>query len=356
MQKIIAERLGINDTAVKSVMDLLQEGATIPFIARYRKERTGGLDETFIQKISEEQDLLLKLQQRKETIHKRLAELNISDKALLDKISSCFDPNELEDLYLPYRPKRKTRASQAREMGLEPLAKMVMAQKGLNWKSNVSRLNLKVTDQNKIVQGIKDIIAEWVSEHQYTRKYIRKEYESRAVLSSSVIKSKVQEASKYKDYHQFSERLHRIPSHRFLAIARGEDEGLLRIKLEVDTDKIIQKLNRIFIKSQGADVELIMDAIKDGYKRLIVPSIEKEILNNAKFKADSEAIEIFGRNLTQLLLAPPLGKQNVLAIDPGFRTGCKVACISKHGDYLGHTTIYPHPPQLKTFQSRQSIE
>lgn len=352
MEQLIAQKLHITKNQVTNVIDLLEQGATIPFIARYRKEKTGSLDETIITSIQEEIALLKKLQLRKATINKRLKELNIQNPDLLDKINRCFDPAELEDIYLPYRPKRRTRAQAAREKGLEPLAKMVMSQRGINWKNKIQG---KMTVE-EAVEGIKDIIAEWVNEHAYARKSIRQQYESHALLVSKVIKAKKTEASKYKDYFDFDQRLRNVPSHRFLAISRGEKEGLLRVKLEIDKERALNKLSRIFLKSSGYDADLIYDAIVEGFKRLMAPSIEKEVMNKAKEKADEEAINIFGENLKQLLMTPPLGEKNLIAIDPGYRTGCKVACLNHQGGFQSYSTIFPHPPQHKTHEARETIQ
>jgi len=355
LQQLISDNLKLDLKNVSAVVRLLNEGATIPFIARYRKEATGSLDEVAIEKIANEQQKLNDIEKRKQTIFERLKELNIDDRDLINKIKFCYNTTELEDLYLPYKPKRTTKASKAKALGLEPLAKVIMAQKNNNIDGEAQRYATNNLSKADALQGGRDIIAEWISESSIARNQLRKVYKQTALLTAKVVKKKEGEATKYKDYFNFAEQIKRIPSHRYLAISRAEREGLLRVKVEIDNDDALKILNNIFLKSWGNAAEQIKLAIADSLKRLLAPSLEGELRAKVKEKADDEAIEIFAKNLSQLLLAPPLGGKAVLAIDPGFRTGCKVACLNKQTNLVEHTTIFPHAPQNKTVIAEQTI-
>jgi len=351
LKQLISERLNLPLKGVESVLQLLQQGGTIPFIARYRKEATGSLNEVAIEQIDSEYKKLKDLEKRKQTIFETLKEQGVENEALLNKIKNCFDTKQLEDLYLPYKPKRKTRATKAREQGLEPLAKIIMAQKQNDIMHQAIRFAKGGLSEDEALQGARDIIAEWVNEHAYARNLLRKLFQKTAILQAKVVEKKKAEAQKYKDYFEFSQPVKRLPSHRLLALLRAENEGFLKLKFEVDIVEAQQKLYRIFIKSEGSAAEQIEIAIKDAYKRLLSPSLETELRNDAKAKADEEAIAIFSNNLKQLLMAAPLGSKNVMALDPGFRTGCKLVCLDQQGDILKHTTIFPHPPQQKKEQA-----
>jgi uncharacterized protein len=355
LQNRISKNLSISIHQVDAVLKLLDEGATIPFIARYRKEATGSLDEVEIEKIELEYKKQIELGKRKETIFDRLKELDITDENLFRKITDCHDLKLLEDLYLPYKPKRKTKASMARDLGLEPLAKIIMEQKEARIEQIADRYTRKDLPLDDVLQGARDIMAEWVSEHAYGRNQLRKIYQNSAVLISKVVEKKKAEAIKYKDYFDFNQLIKRIPSHRLLAILRAEKEGLLKVKIDIDKDYAIQKLNDIFIKSNGPAADHIQQAVEDGFKRLLAPSLETELRHDAKEKADEEAIQIFTNNLSQLLMAAPLGAKRTLALDPGFRSGCKIVCLNEQGDLVQNTTIYPHPPQSQTRQAEQVV-
>lgn len=347
MNKRIALITNISERQVTTVLQLIAEGGTIPFIARYRKEATGSLDEVAIEKIDAEYKKLIELEKRKKTILDRLAELTVNKPNLVDQIQNCYDPKELEDLYLPYKQKRKTKATVAIENGLEPLAKIIMSQREngiINQAHRYARNGLSADDA---LEGARHIIAEWVSESKAARDTIRTSFERHATLIAKVDKKKTADAQKYKDYFDFSQNINRIPSHRLLAILRAEKEGLLKVKVEIDNDRALERLERIFIRSNADAADQILTAIKDSYKRLLAPSIVTEIRKDAKEKADLEAIGIFTNNLTQLLMAAPLGSKRVLALDPGFRSGCKLTCLDEQSNLVYHSTIYPHPPQNK---------
>lgn len=356
MNQLISKLVNIDSKQVSAVLNLLMDGATIPFIARYRKEATGNLDELSIEKIDNEYKRLKELEKRKQSILDRLKELNVNNSDLLKNISNCFDPKELEDLYLPYKQKRKTKASVARDHGLEPFAKIIMAQRQNDIMAQAYRFAKNGLKADDALEGARHIIAEWVSESTAARNSVRTAFERHATLSSKVDKKKKEEARKYRDYFDFTQNLKRIPSHRLLAILRAEKEGLIKVKIEVDSDRAIERLERIFVRSNGAAATHIKQAVKDSYKRLIAPSIETEFRKDAKEKADLEAIQIFSNNLSQLLLAPPLGAKAVLALDPGFRTGCKLTCIDPNGNLVHHSTIYPHPPLNQSTDARHRIQ
>ena len=370
--QIISNRIGISEKQVASVLSLLDEGATVPFIARYRKERTGSMDEMQIAAVMAEQERLEELMARKQTILRTIEEQGKLTDALRKQIDDTWDAATLEDLYLPYKPHRKTRADMAREKGLEPLAKQLMAQSPtLQPEQAASRFMLtpdgsRLTKEDAL-QGARDIIAEWVNESQNARNAIRREFDYSAIITSKVVKAKQTEegAEQYSDYFDTKDRLSRIQSHRLLAMRRGEAEGFLRIDISPDQQKAMEKLDRIFLKGNNACTEQVSIAVEDAYKRLLKPAIETEYAAAAKLKADEEAIRVFADNARELLLAAPLGQKRVLAIDPGFRTGCKVVCLSAQGDLLHHSVIYPVPPkndiagatkELKMLLSKFAIE
>jgi uncharacterized protein len=305
----------------------------------------------------EQLDKLRELEKRKETILNTIEEQGKLTAELKNRIENCWNSTELEDIYLPFKPKRRTRAEIAREKGLEPLAKMLMAQNS----NDVERMALsfvkdKVESVEDALNGAKDIIAEWVNESEAARNSVRKIFSYEAVISSKIIKGKEEEAQKYRDYFEMSEKLSRCSSHRLLAMRRGEAEGFLRVNISPDDDHCIEKLERIFVKSDNASGDLVYEAVIAAYKRLLKPTIESEFAAESKAKADTEAIRVFAENLRQLLLAPPLGQKRVLGIDPGFRTGCKVVCLDAQGNLLHNETIYPHPPQNETSQAMRKIQ
>ncbi|HZH64612.1 MAG TPA: Tex-like N-terminal domain-containing protein, partial [Flavisolibacter sp.] len=338
----IAQKLSISAKQVASVDALQAEGATIPFMARYRKEATGNLDEVVIGNVVEELAYYNELDKRKSTVIKTIEESGKLTPELKTKIEDCFSAIELEDIYLPYKPKRKTRASQAIEKGLEPLAKVLFEQLPVGPEEEaVKFITADVNDVNAALQGARDIIAEWVSEHEEARAKIRQLFSETATVTSKVITAKKQEeeAQKYRDYFDYSESLSRSPSHRILAIRRGEKEGFLLMDINIDKARALEELERIFMKASNAAAGEVKKAIEDSYSRLLKPSIENEFRLVSKTKADEEAIAVFTENLRQLLLASPLGSKNVLALDPGYRTGCKVVCLDAHGTFLYNTTV-----------------
>lgn len=347
MNKYISQTLNLSEQAVANTLKLLSEGATIPFISRYRKEATGGLDEVQIAAIDTAHKKLVELDKRKETILATIEEQGKLSDELRSRITRCMDATELEDIYLPYKPKRRTRAEVARGKGLEPLAKMLMAQNSNGVESMAMRfVKGEVKDVDEALQGARDIIAEWVNESERSRNTVRNIFAREARITSKVIAGKEAEGDKYRDYFDWSEPLSRCSSHRMLAIRRGEKEGFLRVSIAPADDTVaVERLERQFVRSQGECAEQIAVAVRDGYKRLLRPSIETEFANSSKEKADEEAIRVFAANLKQLLLAPPLGQKRVLAIDPGYRTGCKVVCLDAQGNLLHNETIFPHPPK-----------
>ncbi|MBR9832145.1 RNA-binding transcriptional accessory protein [bacterium] len=353
----IVQKTGLPKDSVQSTVQLLQEGSTIPFIARYRKEWSGNLDEVEIEKIQNEKSRYEELEKRKSAILKAIAEQDQLTDQLREKIVNCTDLTELEDIYLPYKQKRTTKGSVAKEKGLEPLAKMMMAQNLTSLDDVAERfLNDKVQTIEEALSGARDIVAEWLNENEYIRRNIRWMFEKGAIISSKLIKGKEEEGEKFKDYFKWEEPLKRIPSHRFLAITRGESEGFLRVKITIDEEKALTKMEQAFIKTNNRELkEQLQIAAKDSYKRLISSSIETEFKKAYKEKSDLEAIDVFAKNLKQLLLAPPLGQKNVLAIDPGFRTGCKVVCLNDLGDIVYNETIYPHPPQNESIMAAKKI-
>ncbi len=354
--EIIAQNLGIKYTQANNTIALLAEGATVPFISRYRKERTGSLDEVQVLAVKEQNDKFTELEKRKETILKTINEQELLTSDLKDRIENCFDAVELEDIYLPYKPKRRTKATMAREKGLEPLAKILMKQveRDPEYRANAF-LNDEVNSVEDALSGARDIIAEWVSENERARNIARRGFELGAVISSKIVKGKEEEAAKYRDYFDWSEPLKKCPSHRLLAMRRGENEGFLRVSISPDDDRVLENLDRFFVKGNNESSEQIALAVKDSYKRLIQPSIETEFAHLSKEKADEEAIKVFAENLKQLLLAPPLGQKRTLAIDPGYRTGCKVVCLDEQGNLLHNENIYPHKPQEERKMAAKKI-
>lgn len=355
--KLISSSLQLTEKQVRNTINLLNEGATIPFISRYRKEMTDGLDEVQLANIKEQYDKLCELEKRKETIISTIEEQGKLTEDLRIRIDNCWISNELEDIYLPYKPKRRTRAEIAREKGLEPLARMIMKQNsGDVQRMSAAFVNQKVKDADEAIAGAQDIIAEWINESEAARNAVRKSFSYDGVISSKLIKGKEEEAQKYRDYFDMSEKLSRCSSHRLLAMRRGESEGFLRVAINPDDDKCIEKLERIFVKSDNESGDVVYEAVKDCYKRLLKPGIETEFAAESKQKADIEAIRVFAENLRQLLLAPPLGQKRVLGIDPGFRTGCKVVCLDAQGALIHNETIYPHPPQNEYVQATRKIQ
>ena len=344
--KMIASALNIADYQVKHTLSLLQGGATIPFISRYRKEATNGLNEVQISEIKEHYDKLCETAKRKETILKTIEEQGKLTSNLKERIESSWNSTELEDIYLPYKPKRKTRAEVARQKGLEPLATLLMTQKENNLHTRIrSFIKGDVKDEDDALKGARDIIAEQVSEDERSRNQLRNLFTHQAIITSKVIKGKEEEASKYKDYFDFSEPLKRCSSHRLLAIRRGETEGLLKVSISTNDEECIEQLEKIYLRGKNECSLQVKEAINDAYKRLLKPSIETEFAIQSKEKADEAAIRVFAENLRQLLLAPPLGQKRVMGIDPGYRTGCKVVCLDAQGNLLHNETIYPHPPK-----------
>jgi uncharacterized protein len=352
----IAKKLGLQEWQVENTIRLLDDGATIPFISRYRKEMTGSLDEVKLMHIKEEFERLKDLDKRREAIIKSIGEQEKMTPELMKKIDAALTMSELEDIYLPFKPKRRTRATIAREKGLEPLAVIIMKQQELDPLLKAGEfLNENVATAEEAVAGASDIIAEWISEDEKARRQMRLLYEKEAVIFSKVVKGKETEGIKYSDYFDWSEPLKKCPSHRLMAMRRGEEEGFLRLSIEPVEDNAIDLLDGLFIKGRNASSEIMGNAISDSWKRLLSPSIETEFRSLSKEKADAEAIGVFAENLRQLLLAPPLGEKNILAIDPGFRTGCKIVCLSKQGNLVHNETIYPHPPQNETAMSVKKI-
>lgn len=354
--EIIASNLGIKKTQVSKTIELFSEGATVPFIARYRKEVTGDLDEVQILDIQKSYKKILELEDRKATIIKAIEEQGLLTSELRNKIMLSYDSLEIEDFYAPFKRKKKTRADIARENGLEPLAKTIMSQKGQDINQAAQKfLGDKIKSKSDAISGAQDIIAEWVGDNQNIKERLRDTYRRFADLSSKVVTKKKEEAQKFQDYFDFTEKLSRCPSHRFLAMKRGESEGLLKLHLQIDDDRALENIYRIYIKSQGEEADLIKEAIADSYKRLITPSVENQIFSEFKEKADEEAIKVFSENLRQLLLTPPLGQKSVLALDPGYRTGCKIVCLNDNGELIFNDTVFPHPPQNQWQEAQDKI-
>jgi len=345
---IIATSLELNQTKVANTLALLDEGCTIPFISRYRKEKTGGLDEVQIANISQWKDKLTELAKRKETICKTIDEQGKLTPELKSRIDSTWDSTTLEDIYLPYKPKRRTRAQVARQQGLEPLAQTILLQREPNPQS-VARAYVKgdVKDVEAAIKGAQDIIAETISENEQTRQQVRNAFKREAIISSKVVAAKKDEegAQKYTDYFDFSEPLRRCNGNRLLAMRRGESEGFLRVSISIDGEETTERLQRHYVRGRGACAQLVEEAVADAYKRLIEPSVENEFAAASKEKADEEAIGVFSLNLRQLLLAAPLGQKRVMGVDPGIRTGCKVVCLDAQGNLLYHDVVYPFTPR-----------
>ena len=354
--RMIATALNIAVHQVENTLSLLNGGATIPFISRYRKEATGGLDEVQIGEIKERYDKLTETAKRKETILKTIDEQGKLTADLKKRIDACWNATELEDIYLPYKPKRKTRAEAARQKGLEPLAIILMSQRENNLSARVrSFVKGEVKDEEDALKGARDIIAEQVSEDERARNQLRNQFARQAIITAKVVKGKEEEAVKYKDYFDFSEPLKRCTSHRLLAIRRGEAEGLLKVSISPDDEECTERLERSYVRGTSECSQQVKEAVRDAYKRLLKPSIETEFATLSKEKADEEAIRVFAGNLRQLLLAPPLGQKRVMGIDPGYRTGCKVVCLDAQGNLLHNETIYPHPPKSEHAQASRKL-
>lgn len=354
----IKNQTQLTERAIEHTLELLSEGCTIPFIARYRKDKTGNLDEVAIERIAKAQNEYDNICKRKETILSSIEEQGKLTDELRQRIETSFELNELEDLYLPYKKRRKTKGDVAKENGLEPLAKQIMAQRPADLSSLASRyLSDKVTTEAEALQGASDIIAEWINENMFIRRTLRKVFQRKALIVTEVAKGKAdeEEAQKYSQYFDWNESLAKAPSHRVLAMLRAEKEGFIKMKVQVDTEETLPFIEKNIIKSSGEIADFLQKTIKDSYKRLLEPSIANETLQEAKDKADSKAIAVFSENLSQLLLAAPLGEKRILAIDPGYRTGCKVVCLDEKGDLLHHDVIYPHAPQQDTVTATKKL-
>ena len=356
--ELIAKALQLQERAVANTLSLLEEGCTIPFISRYRKERTGGLDEVQIAAISDRYDKLKEIQKRKETVTKTITDLEKMTPELQQRIDACWDATELEDIYLPYKPKRRTRAQVAREQGLEPLAQILLVQRERDPERAAERfIKGDIKDAETAMKGAQDIIAETVSEDERSRQQLRNAFSRQAIISSKVIKAKADtdEAAKYSDYFDWSEPLKRCSSHRLLAMRRGEDEGILRVSISPNDEEAAERLKHHYVYGNTPCGRLVAEAIDDGYKRLLKPAIETEFAALSKEKADEEAIHVFAENLRQLLLGAPLGQKRVMGVDPGFRTGCKIVCLDAQGNLLHHEAIFPHPPVNKRTEAAIAI-
>lgn len=353
---VISKSLNLAEKQVAHTLSLFADGATIPFIARYRQERTGGLDEVEIGNIQKENARLQELEKRRSHILENIAGQGALTDELGAKIKATWSITELEDLYLPFKPKRKTKASVARENGLEPLAGALMKQEIQNPEQYAGRFvkgNIKSTEE--ALEGARHIMAEWINERSRARETVRSLFRRKANITAKLIKGKEAEAEKYRDYFDFSEPLKRIPSHRLLAIRRAESESFLRVSISPPEEEALEMLGRIFVRGRNKASEQVQIALKDAYKRLLKPSIETEFKNESKEKADDHAIGIFTENLRQLLLTPPVGQKRTLAIDPGYKSGCKTVCLDQHGQLLHNENIYPHPPQRETAQAAAKV-
>ncbi|MBR2234114.1 MAG: RNA-binding transcriptional accessory protein [Prevotella sp.] len=358
--KLIAQAMNLGVEVVGNTMSLLDEGCTIPFISRYRKERTGALDEVQIAAINDEYERLKEIAKRKETVVKTITDLQKMTPELQQRIDNCWDATELEDIYLPYKPRRRTRAQIAREQGLEPLAQLILLQREADLERAARPFLVgDVSDVATALKGAQDIIAETISEDERSRQQLRGSYRRTAIITSKVVKAKADsdEAAKYSDYFDWSEPLRRCQGHRLLAMRRGEAEGILRLSIDpIDDQECIDRLQRQWVRSNNACGRLVAEAAEDCYKRLLKPSIETEFNNLSKEKADDEAISVFAENLRQLLLGAPLGQKRVMGIDPGFRTGCKVVCLDAQGNLLHHEAIFPHPPVNRRMQAMVHVQ
>lgn len=341
---------------IEAVLRLFSEGATVPFIARYRKEATGELDEVSITEIQQQHKRFEELEKRRASILKSIDEQGKLTDTLRQRIEATYDATELEDLYLPYKRKRRTRAAVAREKGLEPLAEQLLRQQSRDVTALAERfLTDEVESIEAALHGARDIIAEQINEDERTRQRVRRFYQREAVIQSKVVRGKKEEAAKYRDYFEYEELLKKVPSHRLLALRRGEEEGLLRVIISPEDERVLEALERDWLRGHGAATDQVKQALEDGYQRLLAPSMETEFRAFAKDRADREAINVFSQNLKQLLLAAPLGTVRTLGIDPGFRTGCKVVCLDASGNLLYHTAIFPHPPQRQVDEARHTL-
>ena len=357
--KMIAAALALSEKAVENTLELLEEGCTIPFISRYRKEKTGNMDEVKIEAVAQVNEKYKEMAKRKETILKTIGDQGKLSAELQQRIDNCWDATELEDIYLPFKPKRRTRAQVAREQGLEPLAQLLLLQRERNPEQAARKfVGDKVSDVEAALQGAKDIIAETVSENEQSRNQIRGEFRRGAIITSKVVAKKKDEedAQRFSDYFDFSEPLKRCSSHRLLAMRRGEAAGFLRVSISADEETCITKLKRHYVHGFGECQALVGEAVDDAFKRLLKPSIETEFAAQSKQKADEEAIVVFAENLRQLLLAAPLGQKRVMAVDPGFANGCKTACLDALGNLVHHEIVYPHPPRNKRMEATASIK
>lgn len=356
--EFIQKQLDISEKSINNTLQLLAEDCTIPFISRYRKDKTGNLDEVQIEQIAKISKQFDEIVKRKESILKSIEEQNSLTPELRQRIEESFDVQELEDLYFPFKKRKKTKADAAKEKGLEPLAKIIMSQKNDDVQFLASKyLNNDVPSEEEALQGARDIMAEWINENMYVRKNLRRLFQRKAVVTSKVVKAKKEEedAQKFSQYFEWEENLSRTPSHRLLAMLRAESEGFVKTNVGIDKEEAIDFVEKAIIKSNNESSEQIALAIKDSYKRLLEPAISNEALQEAKEKADKKAIEIFSENLSQLLLAPPLGEKRILAIDPGYRSGCKVVCLDEKGDLLHNETLYPHAPQNESGMAMKKI-
>lgn len=355
-QDYIQANSGLQPKSIINTLKLLDEGSTIPFIARYRKEMTNGLDEVEIALIRDNSKKFDELTARQQTILTAINEQEKLTNELREKIENCFDSVILEDLYLPYKQKRVTKGEKAKKLGLEPLAKMIISQRGGDPEFMAEKfVKGEVEDIQSAISGAKDIMAEWMNENLQIRSRLRQLFQRKSVLVSKLIKGKEEEAAKYRDYFDFSESINRCVSHRLLALIRAEREGYISLKSQPDSTEALEILERYFVKGNDACAQIVLAACKESFKRLISPSLENDVLNEAKEKADREAIKVFSTNLRQLLLAPPLGSKRILAIDPGFRTGCKVVCLDESGELLMNQTIYPHAPQNESSAAKSKL-
>ncbi|MPT31674.1 MAG: RNA-binding transcriptional accessory protein [Chryseobacterium sp.] len=356
--EFIQKQLNIPTKNIENTLQLFAEDCTIPFIARYRKDRTGNLDEVAIENIFKLNKQFEEIVKRKESILRSIEEQNALSPELQQKIEQSFDLQELEDFYLPYKKRKKTKADTAREKGLEPLAKIIMAQRSDDIEFIASKyVNQNVIDEDEALQGARDIIAEWINENLYVRKNLRRLFQRKAMISSKVVKAKKEDeaAQKFSQYFEWQEALNRIPSHRLLAMLRAENEGFVKVSVDIEKDEALDLIDKAIIKSNNSSTKQIELAITDAYKRFLEPALSNEALQEAKEKADIKAIEVFSENLQQLLLASPLGEKRILAIDPGYRTGCKVVCLDEKGDLLHNENIYPHAPQNETGMAMKKI-
>ena len=355
--QLIAERTGLKEKYVRGVVDLLQEGATVPFISRYRKEATGGMTDVEVAQVAAELDKVTELEHRKEFILSTIDGQGKLTPELRDRIENCWDATTLEDIYLPYKQKRRTRAQVAREAGLEPLADAIMKQTNVPLAELIKKFSpSEEMEREFALQGAKDIIAERVSEDERARQTLRTTFSIHAMIRSKVIKGKDAEGQNFRDYFDWEEPLKRCSSHRLLAMRRGEAEGILRVSICVDDEPAMERIVRQFVRGNSESSQTVREAVEDGYKRLLEPSISNEFGASSRQKADEEAIRIFVRNLEQLLMASPLGQKRVMAIDPGFRTGCKVVCLDAEGNLLHHDVIFPHPPRSERVRAMQTLQ